>query len=219
MATSGTYTQDYTADYLIRRADKLAGGQPMSGTDAEDALDMLNELLIAMSNDAHPIARVKEKTITVSASVASVDAGASIAAIMDGVLIRSSIDYAMNRINRADFLNIPTKDSEGKPSQYMVDQSRSSVTVFFWPRSDQNDEFKFRGMIRPQMFTNMHQTIDLHDRYVPAIITGLAYKMSFERRGVDAAYRAQLKVEYDELLMSAQEEDRERESWHIKVGR
>jgi len=218
MATSEINTKDYTVDYIIRRADKLAGGEPMSGSDAEDAMDMLNELLVSMSNDEHPLSRIKEKSVTVSASVASVDAGSSVTAFYDAVITRSSVDYALNRIGRRDFLNIPTKESEGKPSLFMVDQSRTSVTVFLWPRSNQNDTLKFRCAVKPQLVTRMQQTLDLNDRYIPAVIYGLAYKMTFERRGVDAQYRLQLKQEFDQMLMSAQEEDTERTDWRILVG-
>lgn len=218
MATSGTYTKTYTADYLIRRAASLVGGQPMSATDAEDSLDMLNELLIALSNDYHPLSRVKTKTVQCSASIATYDCGSSVAAVLDAVVVRSSIDYAMGRIGRADWLNFPRKDTEGKPSQFVVDQTRASVNITLWPVPDQNDSLKLRAAIRPQLFTNMHQQIDLHDRYVPAIIFGLAYKMSFERRGIEADYRLQLKAEFDNLLMEAQEEDRERTDWIITLG-
>lgn len=218
MATSGTYTKDYTADYLIRRAASLAGGMPMSGSDLEDAVDMLNELLISLSNDYHALSRVKTKEVQCSASVATYDCGGSVAVVLDAVVVRSSIDYAMGRIGRADYLRYPTKETEGKPSQFVVDQTRASVNITLWPVPDQNDSLKLRVAIRPQLFTSLQDTIDLHDRYVPAIIFGLAYRMSFERRGVDAEYRMQLKQEHDRLLMEAQEEDRERTDWIIRLG-
>jgi len=187
----------------------------MSGTDAEDAVNMLNELLLSLANEDHPLSRIKEKTIQCSASVATYDLGASVVDIYEAVIVRSSVDYSLGRIGRLEYLNFPTKETEGKPSQFMVDQTQASVNVTLWPVPNLNDKFKFRGPVRPQIVENLHQTLDLHDRYVPAIIFGLAYKMSFERRGVDANYRVQLKAEFDTLLMAAQEEDRERVNWYI----
>lgn len=218
MATSGINTKDFTVDYIVKRADKLAGGQPMSGADLEDAMDMLNELMISLSNAEHPLSRIKEKSIQCSASIPSYDFGGSITAVYDAVITRTSTDYALNRIGRSQYLRIPVKNLEGKPSQYMVDAQRVSSKLYLYPVPSQNDVFKYRAALRPQLVTSPHQTLDLHDRYIPAIIFGLAYKMSFERRGVDAEYRLTLKAEFDRLLNDAEEEDRERTDWRILVG-
>jgi len=219
MTTSGINTKNYDADYIIRRASKIAGGEPMSGSDAEDALDMLNELMWAMSNSETPLSRIKEKSFTCSASVTSYDLPSSVIALYDAVLTRSSVDQALGRVGRSNYLRFSNKRYEGKPSQYTVDSSRTSLTVFLYPRPDQDgDTFKYRGALRPQIVTNMHQTLDLHDRYVLPVIYGLAYKMCFERPGTSVERVMLIKQEYDKLLQDASEEDRERTDFRIVVG-
>jgi hypothetical protein len=77
---------------------------------------------------------------------------------------------------------------------------------------------KFYAAIRPQIITNLLQEVDVHPRYINAILYGLAYKMCFERRGIPPEYRLELKATYDQLFMEAQEEDRERVDWIISHG-
>lgn len=218
MATSGVYSKTYTTDYIIRRATDVAGGQPMSGSDLEDSIDMLNELLMEMSNKEHPLSRIKQKSVAVSASVAGYDLGPSITAVYDSVMTWSSVDYAMNEMNRYDYFNIPNKDTEGKPSQFMVEQTLNSVNMYLYPVPSQNDTIKFYAAIRPQILTNMQQELDVHPRYIPSVIMGLAYKMSFGRRGIDPTYRLELLQNYKELFMEAAEEDKERVDWFISLG-
>jgi len=224
MATSGNFTADRTADYVIKRASKKAGGEPMSGTDLEDALDALNELLWEMSNPDHPLSRIKQKSVPVSSSVAVYDLGPSVAAVYDAVIGWSttvggtSTDYALNQVNRYDYFNIPNKYSRGKPSQFMIEQTLNSVNAFIYPVPNQNDTFKFYAAIRPQRLVNFQQELDVHPRYIPAIIVGLAYKMSFDRRGIEADYRTTLFTLFEKLFMEAREEDKERVDWIITHG-
>jgi len=221
MATpSGNHVLSYKVDDLIRRASKKCGGEPMSGVDAEEAIESLNDLIQSLANKSVPISRIKEKQIQCSSSVASYEAGASIEAIYDMVwsLVSTDTDYALGRINRTQYLNYPTKNTYGKPSQYMVDEGLNSTTVYLWPIPTSNEILKFRGAIKPQFVTNLRQEIDLEQKYYPAIIAGLAYKMSFDRRGIDPQYRLELKQEFAELWEDADYEDRERDNWIIKVG-
>lgn len=224
MATSGNYTADRSADYVIKRASKKAGGEPMSGTDLEDALDALNELLWEMSNPDHPLSRIKQKSVPVSSSVASYDLGPSVAAVYDAVIAWSqssagaSTDYAMHKLNRYDYFNLPNKYTRGKPSQFYIEQTLNSVNAFLYPVPSQTDTFKFYAAIRPQRIVNFQQELDVHPRYIPAIIVGLAYKMSFDRRGIDPNYRVELKALFEQLFMEAREEDKERVSWIISHG-
>lgn len=196
----------------------------MSGTDLEDSLDALNELLWEMSNPDHPLSRIKQKSLPVSSSVASYDMGSSVAAVYDAVIAWSttvggtSTDYALHQTNRYDYFNIPNKYSRGKPSQFMVEQTLNSVNVFLYPVPSQNDTLKFYAAIRPQTVVNFQQELDVHPRYIPAIIVGLAYKMSFDRRGIDPNYRVELKGLFDQLFMEAREEDKERVDWIIRHG-
>ena len=49
-------------------------------------------------------------------------------------------------------------------------------------------------------------------RFLPCLTTGLAYYMAMKRPGVDVGRIGLLKAEYEERLMHAMDEDRERAS-------
>jgi len=59
------------------------------------------------------------------------------------------------------------------------------------------------------------QNADLPKRFLPAMTCGLSYYMSMKRPGVEAGRIQMLKVNYEEKLARAMEEDRERVSMYI----
>ena len=59
------------------------------------------------------------------------------------------------------------------------------------------------------------QTADVSRRFYPCLTAGTAYFMSMKRPGVDMNRIQMLKTEYEERLLRAQEEDKERASMYL----
>ena len=77
------------------------------------------------------------------------------------------------------------------------------------------DVVKFETVKYIQDVTRSNQTADVSRRFLPCLTAGTAYFMSMKRPGVDAGRIQMLKQEYEERLMRAQEEDKERASMYI----
>jgi hypothetical protein len=48
-------------------------------------------------------------------------------------------DYAISRISRDEYLNIPTKTTQGRPTQYFVDRQITPV-LKIWPLPDNSTD-------------------------------------------------------------------------------
>ena len=59
------------------------------------------------------------------------------------------------------------------------------------------------------------QNADLPKRFLPAMTCGLSYYMSMKRPGIEAGRIQMLKVNYEEKLARAMEEDRQRASLYL----
>ena len=133
---------------------------------------------------------------------------------MDAVIAVSassnSNDLPLERISYTQWLEIPTKDSVGRPTQFMVDRQRNNIQLNFWPIPD-NGTYTFKSWTLKKVadVDKSYQLIDLPHRYLPAIVKGLRYYMA-DLRGIPLEERSWFKQEYYETLQNALDEDRER---------
>jgi len=48
-------------------------------------------------------------------------------------LRRSSVDTTLTPMGRDEWLDIPTKTTQGRPAQYFIDKRQNSITISLWP--------------------------------------------------------------------------------------
>ena len=116
-------------------------------------------------------------------------------------------DSAMNKINRSIYSALANKLSKGTPNQYYVRKFSDHVSVTFYPTPDstsaaQNAHIYFVKRIQDAgVYTN---TVDVPYRFVPCMVSGLAYYLSQK-------YNPQIitttKALYEEELLRALVED------------
>jgi hypothetical protein len=121
-------------------------------------------------------------------------------------------DLTISRISVSTYSSIPTKTSQGRPVQVLVNRTITpSVTV--WPVPDQSEKYTliYWRMRRIQDAGNGVNTMDVPFRLIPCMVAGLAYYVALKiPGGVD---RLQiLKQQYDEAWQLAADEDREKAS-------
>ena len=133
--------------------------------------------------------------------------------MLEAVVNRDNIDIQIERISMEEYLKIPRKSQTGRPTQYAVRRERDKSVVFLWPIPENStDVVKIETVKYIQDVTRSNQTADISRRFLPCLTAGTAYFMSMKRPGVDAGRIGMLKQEYEERLMRAQEEDKERAS-------
>jgi hypothetical protein len=219
----GTTTNfDMSVDEIIELALEGIGGEHITHKEAKLARTCLNLIFIDLQNRGMaPLASMEIASFDlVSGSSENYTMSSDAFNILDAVVRVSTssgrvTDLPIQRLSYDEWLDIPTKDSTGRPTHYLVDRQRDNIYLNFWPTPN-NSTFSFRAwsLKRIADVNKSYQLVDLPHRYLPAIVKGLRYYMA-DLRGAPLEERTWLKGEYYETLQMALDEDRERVSFDI----
>jgi hypothetical protein len=216
MATSGTYSFSMDIDEVIQEAMEMIGGEVTLGEEPRSARRSINLLLQDWQNRGIQLWTVGTTAVSVTTSVTAYDLGAENIDVIEAVVNRDNIDLQLERISMEEYLKIPRKGQTGRPTQYAVRRERDYPVVYLWPVPENNtDQIKFETVRYLQDVSRSSQTADVSRRFYPCLTAGTAYFMSMKRPNVDMGRISLLKQEYEERLVRAQEEDKERASLHI----
>ena len=132
--------------------------------------------------------------------------------ILSTVVTRDGTYFAIDRLSRSEFLNIPTKTQTGRPNQFFLDRQITPV-LKIWPVPDNNtDILKFNRLTRIEDADAFTDTMDVPFRFYPCLAAGLAYYLSMKK---NPQMMGMLKSIYEEEMIRAMEEDRDRASFKI----
>ena len=128
------------------------------------------------------------------------------------VVRRSGSDITINRISRGDYLAIPDKDDQGRATQFFVDRL-ITPTLTIWPVPENStDTLIYYRLIRMDDADESTNTMEVPFRFLPSLVSGLAYCIAMKRA---PARMADLKVSYEEDFFRAATEDRDRTSLQL----
>ena len=127
-------------------------------------------------------------------------------------------DIEMTRITMEEYEKLPTKYTTGKPIQYAIKHERTGPTMYYWPIPATGSNYTIRYWYFGYTEDNNSATVnaDVPTFMLPALVAGLAYKMSLKRPGVPDARIALLKGVYDEIFTNAMLADRERAGFILR---
>jgi len=199
------------ADY-IEEAFERCGLEVRTGYDLKTAKRSLNLMFADWANRGLNQWTIEQRTFTVTANDGDYALGTDVIDILSLVVRRDGTDYALDRVSRDEFLNIPTKTTQGRPTQFFVDR-QITPNLKVWPLPENStDEIIYNALTRlddADIYTN---TLSVPFRFYPALAAGLAYYMSIKR----APDRMQmLKAIYEEEINRAMDEDRDRASFRV----
>ena len=199
------------ADY-IEEAFERCGLEVRTGYDLKTAKRSLNLMFADWANRGLNQWTIAQRNFTVTENDGDVDLGTDVIDILSLVVRRDGTDYALNRISRDEYLNIPTKSTTGRPTQFFVDRQINPV-LKMWPLPDNStDVVIYNALVRMDDADNYVNTLQLPFRFYPALAAGLAYYMSIKR----APDRLQmLKAIYEEEINRAMDEDRDRAYFRV----
>jgi hypothetical protein len=183
-----------------------------TGYDLKTAKRSMNLMFADWANRGLNQWTIAEKNLTVVQGDGTYDLGTSTIDILSLVVRRDGTDYALDRISRDEYLNIPTKSTTGRPTQYFVDRLINPV-LKMWPLPDNStDVVYYNALIRLDDADTYTNTVQVPFRFYPALAAGLAYYISIKR----APDRSQLlKTVYEEEIGRAMDEDRDRASFRV----
>ena len=220
MATSGTYNFNLDIDEIIQEATEMIGGEQTLGHEPKSARRSINLMLNDWQNRGILLWSTFTTAVTVSTSVTTYDSADSITDTLI-VTYRETATGTETKLERKTFEEyniIPEKSQTGRPTQYAVKRNLSNPSLFLYPVPNVATGILTIEAIRQVADVNKsyQQNADAPVRFLPCLTAGLAYYMSLKRNGLPETRIALLKSNYEELLMRAMEEDKERASIYFK---
>ena len=212
MAVSNSVDFELDVDEYIEEAFERCGLEVRTGYDLKTAKRSLNLMLAEWATRGLNQWTIAQRTVTMVDGTGVYALDADIIDILSVVVQRDGTDYALSRLSREEYLNIPNKDTTGRPNQFFLDRQ---VTPSFklWPAPDNNtDIVYYNALTRMDDADTYINTLDMPFRFYPCLAAGLAYYISVKR----APQRVQLlKAMYEEEFERAMTEDRDRASFNV----
>ena len=223
MATSGTTTFEstFSIDDVITEAYERLGRFDYSGNDLKSARRSLNIMFQEWANRGLHYWQVKNNSITLvngqseyTMFRSTADGTSSATAVygVDDILEAvyrnsSSVDFPLTKINRSAYQGLSNKTQTGVPTQYYVQRfiDKVTITLYLTPGSSEAGNFlNYYYVSRIQDAGNYTNEADVPYRFVPCMVSGLAYYLS---QKINPQLTQNMKLLYEDELKRALEED------------
>ena len=237
--TSGTTTFDktFSIDEIIEEAFERLGIQNVSGYQLKTSRRSLNIMFQEWGNRGIHYWEIGDTNLdliegqsdydffrsTADGTSATTNAPASVFGISDVLeaQLRSNrtqttqSDSPMTKVDRSTYAGFSNKLSKGTPNQYWVERFIDKVRIHIYPTPDSSNASKdmhFFFIKRIQDIGAYTNATDIPFRFVPCMVSGLAYYLSMK-------YAPQLmqgmKLVYEDEFQRALQEDGSASSTHI----
>ncbi len=213
MATSGSTDFELAVDDYIEEAFERCGLEIRTGYDLRTAKRSLNLMFADWANRGLNRWTITQTSITLSQGTTEYTLDADTIDILSAVIRENAgssnqLDLTVNRIGRDTYLNLSSKLSQGKPTQYYVDRQITPKFRVF-PTPNATYTLVVDRLTRIEDADSASNTVDVPFRFYPCLAAGLAYYLAIKK----APDRIQiLKAIYDEEFDRAATEDRDRTS-------
>lgn len=202
------------ADY-IEEAFERCGKEMRTGYDLKTAKRSMNLLFSDWANRGLNQWTIQQVTTTLTQGTSDITLGSDTIDILSVVVRRSNTDYGIQRLSRDDYLNIPSKTQQSRPSQWFLDRLITPV-LKLWPVPDNStDQIVYNRLVRIDDADTATNTIQIPFRFYPALAAGLAYYLSIKKAPDRITV---LKALYEEEMQRAMDEDRDRASFNVSTS-
>tara|TARA_R100001510_G_scaffold29705_1_gene26331 strand:- start:1085 stop:1753 length:669 start_codon:yes stop_codon:yes gene_type:complete len=212
MTTSGSTDFELNVADYVEEAFERCGLEVRTGYDLQTTRRSLNILFADWANRGLNQWTIEQRTQALTAADGEYSIGTDVIDILSAVVRRSNTDFALDRLSRSEFLNIPTKTTQGRPNQFFLDR-QITPNLKIWPVPENStDTVIYDALTRIQDADTPTNTVEVPFRFYPCLAAGLAYYLSMKR----APDRVQLlKAVYEEEFERAATEDRDRASYNV----
>ena len=213
MATSGSTDFELAVDDYIEEAFERCGLEIRTGYDLRTAKRSLNLMFADWANRGLNRWTITQTSITLSQGTTEYTLDADTIDILSAVIRENAgssnqLDTTVNRIGRDTYLNLSSKLSQSRPTQYYVDRQITPKFRVF-PTPNTTYTLVVDRLTRIEDADSATNTVDIPFRFYPCLAAGLAYYLAIKK----APDRIQiLKAIYDEEFDRAATEDRDRTS-------
>jgi len=213
MATSGSSDFKLDVAELIEEAYELIGLEMRTGYDARKARRSLNVMFQDWTNRGVNLWKVTQVNQTMTSGTANYAMNAYDLDVLEAVVRRNGIDYTLDRITREDYINLPNKTQTGRPTQIYVERT-ATPSFYVWPAPDNSTDVVITQRVqRIEDADTLTNDLDVPSRFIPCMVSGLAYYLALKMAPERATMAKQI---YEEDFARAANEDTERGSLRIR---
>jgi hypothetical protein len=222
--TTGSTAFNLDLNQICEEAFERCGAELRSGYDLRTARRSLNLMLLEWANRGINMWTIEQGQIVLSPGVIDYDYPIDTVDFLDHVIRTGSgsnqTDINITRISESTYAMIPNKNATGRPIQVWI-QRLSGATdaagnvvypqIHVWPSPDSSQTYTFVywRLRRLEEAGNGINGQDIPFRFLPVLISGLAYNLARKLPGAEVRLQM-LKADYDEQWELAATEDRER---------
>ena len=212
MATSSSTNFELDVADYIEEAFERCGLEVRTGYDMKTAKRSLNLMLAEWANRGLNQWTIVQRTQALTQGTQEYALATDTIDILSLVVRRSDTDFALQRVSRDQFLNIPTKTTQSRPTQFFLDR-QVTPNLKVWPTPENStDTLVFDVLTRMDDADTFTNTLDMPFRFFPCMVSGLAFYLS-QKIAPDRIQA--LKLLYEDELKRALEEDGQRTSVYI----
>jgi len=212
VATSGSKNFNIDVSDAIEEAYERCGVEVRTGYQAKTARRSLNLMLAEWANRGLNLFTIEQVATTLTQGTANYTLGADTIDVLEVVLRRDNTDFTMNRMSRGEYLNLPNKTDQGRPSQFFVDRQINPVLYLWQTPENSTDQVVYYRLVRMDDADAYTNDLEMPFRFYPCMVAGLAYYLSMK---IAPDRLALLKSIYDEEFARAATEDRDRASLRL----
>ena len=204
MATSGTRVFTLTAADAIEEAYELAGLEYRTGYDGVTARRSMNIMFADWSNRGIQIWEVEQVSLDLVQGTTTYDLNQYDIDVLDAVIRRTTngiqTDFQIDRIDRGTYLDVPNKLTEARVTQYYVERT-ITPKLYVWPAPENStDKLISYRWKRIQDIDASVNEVDVPSRFLPCLVTGLAFNLALKKNPEKAGLLQPL---YEQNLVNA----------------
>ena len=215
MATSGTTDFNLSIDDLVEEAFERCGMQMTAGYQLNSARRSLNLLFLDWANRGLNLWTIEQATYALVQGDAEISLPTDTVNVLTAVIRQTTNgqqqDINIERIGREEYLNVPDKLTQARPSQIYIERT-NTPKAYLYPAADKAYTLVYYRIRRMEDAGNYTSTTDVNFRFLPCLASGLAYMLSLkyapDRTGA-------LQQMYEQDFTRAAQEDRDTASTYF----
>ena len=216
MTTSSSTNFEPDVTEFIEEAFERCGLELRTGYDLKTAKRSINLMLAEWANRGLNQWTIEQTTQTVTKGTNQYTLNSNVIDILDCSIRRdtdgTNLDLQMSKISRSEYLNIPTKSTEARPTQFFLDKQVSPV-LNIWPTPENStDVLVFNKLVRMDDADTATNTMDMPFRFFPCFAAGLAYYIAIKKAPERVVM---LKQMYEDEFERALSQDEDSASFRI----
>lgn len=217
MTTSSSTDFEPNVAEFVEEAFERCGLELRTGYDLKTARRSINLMLAEWANRGLNQWTIEQATQTVTQGTSSYSLNTNVIDVLDVVCRRTvngtQTDISMDRLSRSEYLNIPNKTTQARPSQFFIDKSITPA-IKVWPVPENStDVLVFNKLVRMDDADSGTNTMDMPFRFYPCFAAGLAYYIAMKKAPDRVGL---LKQAYEEEFDRAMSTDEDRASFRIR---